>query len=445
MAICINTPVQKPSTFKGVLFLALLFLFAVPAVASEAVLRQAEGLINAGQFQAARELLEPREGALAGDPAYDYLLGLALLQTGDPGRASLALERAVAQDRQFAGARLDLARAYYESGDFDAAKRHLEALRDLNPPPQAQQTIEEYLALIANRQRRLRMEYRLHSKAGYDSNANSATSANEFLGFDLLASSQETASPFAEFGGSVVLLKPLSARLLLDTRMNLRRRNNPDASFVDSTTGDISVGLRHVRQGETRALRLQAYRLDIDGSLNSEGLALTGAWEREVRRRLRLGLFGRVGRTEYGRSLSVKDVDQLVGGFSASWSFGSGGRGTLGGAVLAGSDDPRMAGSRYARDLSGVRLNAGWAFSSQIRAQFTAGLMRSDYDAVFFEQQFNSPREDTLTNAGISVQWRLSPKWLMSHDLMYTNNDSDIAVFAFERVETSLNFSRIWR
>ena len=443
--ICINTAVRNPPTFTGVLVAVLLLLITVPAVADEALLQQAEALINAGQFQAARELLEPQEQTLAGDPGYDYLLGLAMLQTGEPGRASLALERAVGQDQRFAGARLDLARAYYESGDFRAAKRELEQLRDLNPPPQAQRAIEEYLALIANRQRRLRLEYRLHSKTGYDSNVNSATAASQFLGFELIPSSQETPSPFGEIGGSVVVFKPLSARLLLDTRLNLRKRNNPDASFVNSTSGDLSVGLRHVKEGETRFVRLQTYRLDIDGELNSEGLALTGAWEREVRRGLRLGVFGRIGRTEYGDSLSVKDVDTIVGGLSASWSFGPGGRGSLGGALLAGTDDPRVDTSRYARDMAGVRINAGWAFSPQIRAQFTAGLMQSDYDAVFFEQQFDSPREDTLFNAGVSVQWRLSPKWLMSHDLFYTNNDTDVDVFAFERVQTSLNFSRIWR
>ena len=82
--ICINTAVLNPATFRGVLVAVLLFLFAVPAVADEALLQQAEGLINAGQFQAARELLEPQEQTLAGDPGYDYLLGLAMLQTGEP-------------------------------------------------------------------------------------------------------------------------------------------------------------------------------------------------------------------------------------------------------------------------------------------------------------------------------------------------------------------------
>lgn len=427
-------------------FLALGLLAGAPVVANDAaVLREAENHINAGRHAEARRLLEPREAELAGDPVYDYLLGLAFLETGDPGRAALALRRAVAQDERFAGARLDLARAYYASGEYAEARQELEALRDQNPPPGARAAIDEYLALIANRQRRLRLEYRLGSRVGFDSNANSATAADEFLGFDLIEQSRETSSPFAEFGGGIVLLKPLGPRLVLDTRLNLRRRNNPDASFVNATAGNASVGVRQVGEGFSRSLQLQTYRVDIDGDLNSKGLALAGNWEIALARQWRVGFFGRLGQTRYGDDLRVKDVNQLLFGTSASWSFGLGNRGTLGGALLLGNDDPRQSDSRYARDLYGLRLNAGWAFSPQIRAQVTAQVMQSDYDSVFFEQRFTSPREDTLSTVAVKLQWRLSPKWLMSHEVAYSNNDTDVDVFAFERVETSLSFDRLWR
>lgn len=431
-------------------FLIRVLLIAVLAVTNvhasdPALLRQAEDLINAGRHEDARRLLEPREAQFAGDPVYDYLLGLALLESGEPGRAALALERAVAQDQRFAGARLDLARAYYAGGDYAGAQREFQTLRDQNPPPAARETIEEYLALIANRQRRLRFEYRLGGRVGYDSNANSATAANEFLGFDLIEQSRETSSPFAEFGAGAVVLKPLSQRLLLDTRLNLRRRNNPDASFVNATAGNASVGLRHVSEGSSRSVQLQYYRVDIDGELNSKGLALAANWEFAVARQTRLGIFGRVGQTRFGTALRVKDVNQLLLGTSANYSFAAGNRGTLGAALLLGTDDPRMSGSRYARDLYGLRLSAGWAFSPQIRAQFTAALMQSDYDQVFFEQRYDSPREDTLSSAAVKLQWRLSPRWLLSHEVAYTNNDTDVDVFAFERVETSLSFDRLWR
>lgn len=413
--------------------------------ADESTLLRAEQLVNSSQHAAAVALLTPLENTLAGDARYDYLYGLALLETGEIGRAIFALQRVVDQNEQFAGARLDLARAYYLSGSYGEAREQFEVLRDQNPPPAAREAIDSYLALIANRQNRLRFEYRLGSKFGYDSNANSATSANEFLGFDLIEQSRETSSPFGELGGGVVLLKPISARLLLDTRLNVRRRNNPDASFVNAMAWDAAIGVKQVGERITRSLRLQSYRVDIDGRLNSKGQALAGSWELRVRDDLLLGFFGRLGQTRYGDALKIKDVDQYLFGASAGWTFGGVDQGSLGASLLAGTDDPRIAGSRYGRDLYGIRLSAAWRFNAQIRAQFTAGLMQSDYDAVFFEQQFTQPREDTMGTVAVNVLWRLTPTWVMSHEISYSNNDSNIDIFKYERVETSLSFYRYWR
>ncbi|MDH3646002.1 MAG: tetratricopeptide repeat protein [Gammaproteobacteria bacterium] len=430
--------------FVGALAIGL-FMVCNAVCADEEVLRQAESFINDGRHADARQILEPLEAEYIGDPRYDYLMGLAFLETGDPGLAVFALQRAIANDPRFAGARVDLGRAYYASGAYKDARDEFERLRDENPPPAARRAIEEYLSLIANRQRRLRMEYRLGARTGYDSNANSATAINAFLGFNLLEESRETSSSFAEFSGNIVILKPLSANLLLDTRLGLRRRNNPDASFVNSSNGDLSVGIKHVTEGVSKSLRLQAYRVDVDDKLNSQGVALAGAWDFNVREKLRVGVLGRVGQTTFGNGLEIKDVDQYLFGVSAGWTYGDGDRASLGGSLLVGSDDPRRSGSRYARDLAGLRFNAGWSFSSQFRAQFTAGLMHSDYDEVFFEQQFNSPRSDTLVQAAVKLDWRISSKWLMSHVVSYANNDTEVDVFAFERVETSLSINRVWR
>ncbi|MBT8136606.1 MAG: tetratricopeptide repeat protein [Gammaproteobacteria bacterium] len=421
-----------------------LALIATSAWGSEQALRQAQSLINDGRHGEARRVLEPLEAQYIGDPRYDYLIGLALLETGEPGRAVLALQRAIATEPRFAAARLDLARAYYASGNLGEAQQEFEALRDENPPPAARRAIDQYLALIANRQRRLRMEYRLSTRAGYDSNANSATAVDNFLGFDLIEQSRETSSPFAEFGGSVTMLKPFSQSLLLDTRLGVRQRNNPDASFVNSQIGNASLGLRHVTEKQTRSLRLQGYQVEVDGRDNSAGLALAGSWDFNVRRNLRLGVLGRIGQVKYGDELKVKDVDQYLLGITSNWTY-AGGRGSLGGSLLAGTDEPLQADSRYGRDTFGLRFTAGWNFSSQFRAQFTAGLLQSDYDAVFFEQQFDAPREDTLTQLSVKLDWRITPKWLMSHLVAYTNNDTDVDVFEFERVETSLSINRVWR
>jgi Flp pilus assembly protein TadD len=93
------------------------------------VLADADGLIRAGRPGDALTLLLPLEHERAGQPAYDALLGAALLRTGDAPRASLALERATSVDPGLADARPDLAIAYYQMGDRAQARQMFTSLR----------------------------------------------------------------------------------------------------------------------------------------------------------------------------------------------------------------------------------------------------------------------------------------------------------------------------
>ena len=71
---------------------ALGLALQTPAFADE-VLDKARDLVNQKAAKAALDLLVPLEGTRAGDVEYDYLLGLAALDAGDPQLAIFALER----------------------------------------------------------------------------------------------------------------------------------------------------------------------------------------------------------------------------------------------------------------------------------------------------------------------------------------------------------------
>ena len=85
-------------------------------------LQQARGLLDAHQGAAAYQLLAPLEPQLGGSEDYDYMLGLAALDSGHASEAVFSLERVLAVDPAFLGARMELARARYESGDAPGAR-----------------------------------------------------------------------------------------------------------------------------------------------------------------------------------------------------------------------------------------------------------------------------------------------------------------------------------
>jgi tetratricopeptide (TPR) repeat protein len=75
---------------------ACVLLCASLGAAADAVTDRAKALLQRNDAQAAYKLLLPLEAQRAGDPEYDYLLGIAAIDAGDPERAIFALERVLA-------------------------------------------------------------------------------------------------------------------------------------------------------------------------------------------------------------------------------------------------------------------------------------------------------------------------------------------------------------
>src|SRR3954468_13750200 len=124
-------------------------LFAVAASAlADALTDRARRLIGERNHQAAYKLLLPQEGARAGDPEFDYLLGVAALDSGNLERAVFALERVLAVQPNNHPARAEIARAYLERGEGDPARKEFEAVRRQPIPDDAKVTIDRFLSAI---------------------------------------------------------------------------------------------------------------------------------------------------------------------------------------------------------------------------------------------------------------------------------------------------------
>ena len=85
--------------------------------ATQQLLRDAESRLAQGDSAGAYTLLSPREAELAGNAYFDYLLGVAALDSGRIGDAIFSLQRSLAVEPGFSGARMELARAHFEAGD----------------------------------------------------------------------------------------------------------------------------------------------------------------------------------------------------------------------------------------------------------------------------------------------------------------------------------------
>ncbi|MCS6946465.1 MAG: tetratricopeptide repeat protein, partial [Steroidobacteraceae bacterium] len=219
-----------------------------PPVADSALIEQAEQLLGAGEAAEALRLLRSREREFAGQPRFDYLLALAALDAKEPELAVAALERVLAVAPDFAGARLDLVRALQEAGREPEAQVQLSRVLAEQPSPATRATIEQYLT-AGNAQPTLggsaSFSWFVDLGAGYDSNANGATRDTSFFGFPLPARFVATESPFGEIGLGFVYSAPYGTQAAVNGIARFTHRANPDAGFVDQTTGVL--GAAYVR------------------------------------------------------------------------------------------------------------------------------------------------------------------------------------------------------
>jgi hypothetical protein len=408
-----------------------------------ALLAQAESLINAGRGAEAFALLEPREIDLAGSPPYDYLLGVAALDAGRPRDAAFALERVVAADPGFVGARMDLARAFYALGEYDAARTQFRYLEAQNPPPATRAAITQYLAAIDAETGGVESRWGALFAAGvgYDTNANASTSDDDFLGFTLLPDNVETSSGFAEVSAGVGNALAVGRDFGLVTNLELEQRWNPDASFVDQTIASFSTTALRRRGNWRLSASLGGFYGWLDGEEHDwtaridAGAALRFAtsWE--------FSLSARAGTLQYvPDALAVLDVDQYFLGLGLTRLDIGESAGRVGLVLIGGQEEARQDGSPYGNDQYGARLFAGWLLRPQASLYLEASALETEYDGLFF----GATRDDTQYGAVIALELQNWPaaRWNLTPRVRYVNHESTVSLYEYDRVEAGLYVRR---
>src|SRR3990167_10668809 len=107
-----------------------LFLQATACAMAVAAALPMPGFGQEKEAEARYAALAAQERQKAGDPAFDYALGLAASDAGYYGEAIVALQRVLARQPDNAPARAELARAYALAGDIDTARSQFATVVD---------------------------------------------------------------------------------------------------------------------------------------------------------------------------------------------------------------------------------------------------------------------------------------------------------------------------
>jgi tetratricopeptide (TPR) repeat protein len=441
-----------------------------PAETYEKLLRDADALLKDGKPDRAYKLLEPHEFQYAGKTRFDYMIGIAALDSGKPDMATLALERVLAINPDHAGARLDIARAYYQLGDFPRAKTEFTAALKRNPSAATRTNIQKYLDAIAAKTDEKRTRYSGYVEAGIgrDSNVNSSTSESQVF-VDSFASTitldpvnVKTADNYYAAAAGGEINHGLSSHWGLYAGADLRKRGNNTHTQFDSFNSDVRAGVVY----ETSANRLRVGAIgsqyDLGGTRNSNTTGLKAELRHVFSPSNQLNALFQSAQFRYIEPyLQPNDVDQQVLGLGWLHVLADG-KSSLSGSIHYGTEndvapiivviDPvhgnitaNPSGGRNdgSRIFKGLRIG-GQTTLDEITTLFaSAGIQTSDYDKVNY--RFLRLREDRLYDLKLGANWHWDKLWALRPQLNYSRNDSNIAIYGYDRMDIALTVRRDFR
>ncbi len=424
------------------------------AVAAEFDPGKADALLKAGKAKEGYALLAPHEYEMAGDIDYDYLLGIAALDSGKPDKASLALERVLAVNPDYVGARLDLARAYFALADYERAKTEFEAVQAQNPPPTARTVIGQYLAAIDKKlDPSTTVTGYLEGTVGYDTNVNTATAASQvfipLFGASLSLDSTNLAARdnYLTLGGGLEITHPIKAGLSLFAGVDAKKRMNFFKDTYNTDSLDGRLGLNIGEGANTFRLAAQKGVYAIDDKYNRSLEALSGEWRHTLNPRNIFSVFGQYGMLRYGHDktgtdLSYNDVDQSVVGVGWLRALDDSGRNIVFASVYGGDENTVTDTTRIDGDQKfwGVKLGGQKSLGENLEAVGSVGFKEGGYQSR--NLLILDYRRDYQYDLTLGLNWRPAQDWVVRPQLTYTRNDSNSGLNDYDRTDASVTVRR---
>jgi len=418
--------------------LFLLLPFEVHANTRETI-KKASTMIEKGNSSGAYKLLESLEDEYAGWWEYDYILGVAALESGQANLAILALQRALAMNPRLAGAHIDLGRAYYEVNEYDSARNEFTTALGQHPNPAAEKVAKTYLSLLAptrpKKQSRSSLNFFISSSGGYDTNANSSTNAKTFEGFELAAENIQTPSLFVAAKTGVQGALKVSHKDVAIFSANYSQRYNKNAQMVNYSSLNALGIWRYKTKALERNIGFQLQKTDIASDLASFVTAFTYSQSKPLIKTLHFDLFSSLSNIDFGTELSERNAMQFVAGTGFSIKPKNLYATTFHASSLAGKYHPKESDSNHEKYIAGGRITLNKRFKAIFQGSFSlsGGAMYSDYSGLFS----SSDRKEALVDGAFNFTLNPNRQWELSMNSTYTRNLSTINLFDYSRLSTS--------
>lgn len=430
--------------------ITVLLLFSGGAVAADdSLLTQADRLLKGGKAQAAYALLAPHQSERAGNPDYDYLLGIAALDSGRANEAVFAFERVLAVAPDHLQARAEIARAYYATGEVAASQQEFETVRQQNPPREVSEVIAKYLDAIDRARAGERTSVRgyLEAAAGWDSNVNSATSATQvaipvFGGAiaTLSANGTKLQDTFGSMSGGFSVRHPIDPEWALFGGANVNQRMNSTHTVFETGGLDGNFGVNLLKGDDSYSVALQVQSFNVGSSRFRDAAGLTAQWLRNLDDSSQASAYFQFTDLHYPGQDTRDALRYVLGGAYARTLGGEYAPIVYGGGYL-GQENERRANVPYlGHKLYGLRaggemkINPSWTMFGSMSVELR------DYGGQ--DPLFLVSRRDTQGDLRLGFSYIPAQQWTVTPSLSYTRNNSNIVVSDYDRTVFTVSVRR---
>jgi tetratricopeptide (TPR) repeat protein len=418
-----------------------------------AVLGRAEALVRAGRAEQAWQLLAPLERQHAGRSEFDYLLGVAALESGRANRATFILERVITANPGHLAARLEMARAYFELRDYERAEREFTFILGAAPSAEVRAMSQLYLARI----REVVQPASAGTFSGYaevavgrDTNVAAASSQSSVfipgLGTDLVTDPMFQRQPdnFTAIGAGLEYYNAPRANLGVLAGVEVRQRWYSELDTFDSRSADFQAALVHRLDERNRMQYSARYNYyELDNSPYRETPSLGVQWTRRTSLQTRFALGAEAHRIRYQtEATKANSSDLTAGSAGVTHVLHPATLTTVGGLLYFGYDRAVAGRPDGDRRILGASLGVQRRFFERAEAYLRFAVADSDYLAV--NPDFGVTRRDRQLDAALGLDWEFARGWLLRPQVARTSNRSNIPLDEYDRTETSLTLRRVW-
>lgn len=374
----------------------------------------------------------------SGITEFDMRFALVAMSVHRYDEAIFALERVLEAQPNNGRARTELARCYFETGQYHLARTLFTQVADNQATPATvQHNINYYLHEMDQRgsQFELQKQFYVEGGIGRDSNINAGSDLSSIdipnLGNVALSeASLAQDSNTQHLAAGAKLYKATSKFKGWSLQADAQQINTPDNSNYDQGLVSIASAFHWRAEADRYRVGLQYQALQLGGEDFFSSLGLAAQWHRTLSERLVVGLTLQWHDVDFETNNNFRDHDRVLMGSDVLFARGQW-RHQLGSFI--GSERPTNDQFDYAlRDaMWGLNYRLSYMLNAKWVPYLSAQYVSSDYGDT--HPIFALQRHDSQRSLEAGLLWQPAKGLTINPSLSDTRNDSNIDAYSYDR------------